>query len=445
MFTDLEGSTSFWHNYGEDAEKPIADHIKIVKKTIARYGKVENFTGDGFMLSFENVPLAIQCAFELQKEWNAYRKRNEPGEKLAMRIGIHFGSVVRVADGYLLGDAVNIAKRTESACKTGEKCVVTQTAFNNISRKTDFKFGNQRKVSHKGMFLEGEYEGGSMKISDNIFPVEKILERRETEELKEMGPPEKKTREYIEAERLINKAYELSQARETVEEIHAGKMRKRLHEVIDLSEKALQTFTLEVFPSDFAMTQNNLGVAYRNIAEISEAEKKKDLLLKAVAAFEAALEVYTRKDFSSDFAMTQNNLGIAYAELAVISEAEEKKGLLKKAVAAFEAALEIYTRKDFPAQFATAQNNLGIAFRNIAEISEAGEKKGLLQKAVAAFEAALEIYTRKDFPEQFAITQNNLGITYDKLAEVSEGKEKEDIKEKARMAYKNAKTGQTGK
>ena len=71
-------------------------------------------------------------------------------------------------------------------------------------------------------------------------------------------------------------------------------------------EAALVYYTAERAPLDYAMTQNNLATAYRNLAEIEDRENN---LRRAVAAYEAALVYYTAERAPLDYAMTQNNLG----------------------------------------------------------------------------------------------------------------------------------------
>ncbi|MEM2930854.1 MAG: tetratricopeptide repeat protein, partial [Thermoproteota archaeon] len=66
---------------------------------------------------------------------------------------------------------------------------------------------------------------------------------------------------------------------------------------------------------------------------------------KAIKAYEEALKVYTRERFPMDYAMTQNNLGNAYRTLA---EVEDKAENCKKAIKAYEEALKIFTEKEFP-------------------------------------------------------------------------------------------------
>ena len=60
----------------------------------------------------------------------------------------------------------------------------------------------------------------------------------------------------------------------------------------------------------------------------------------ALAAYEAALECYTPQTAPLDYAQTQYNLGIVYGDLAKIEEGEAN---FKRAISAYEAALEYYT------------------------------------------------------------------------------------------------------
>ena len=55
----------------------------------------------------------------------------------------------------------------------------------------------------------------------------------------------------------------------------------------------------------FADTQNNLGVAYRTLAEV---EEKAVNCKRAIAAFQAALQVYTQEEFSELHQKVESNL-----------------------------------------------------------------------------------------------------------------------------------------
>ncbi len=165
-------------------------------------------------------------------------------------------------------------------------------------------------------------------------------------------------------------------------------------------EAALSFFTEEKFPIDWAGTQNNLGVAYFYLPTGNRAAN----LQKAITAYEAALRVRTEKDFPVDWATTQNNLGNPYCDFPSVDRAVN----VQKAITAYEAALRVRTEKDFPVDWAMTQNNLGNAYH----VLTTGDRAANLRKAITAFERALRVRTEKDFPADWAMTQNNLGNVY---------------------------------
>ena len=74
---------------------------------------------------------------------------------------------------------------------------------------------------------------------------------------------------------------------------------------------ALEVYTREQLPQNWALTQNNLGNALRDQADRTEGTKGAELLAQAVSAYRSALEVRTREQLPQDWAETQNNLGAA--------------------------------------------------------------------------------------------------------------------------------------
>ena len=110
-----------------------------------------------------------------------------------------------------------------------------------------------------------------------------------------------------------------------------------LKKVLDLYLGALRFRTEKAAPLDYAMTQNNLGVAYGNLARY---EQPVENLKAAIAAYGEALRFYTEKTAPLDYAMTQNNLGTAYRNLAGY---EQAKTNLKLALEAWKEALRVYS------------------------------------------------------------------------------------------------------
>ncbi|NET06010.1 MAG: CHAT domain-containing protein [Symploca sp. SIO2B6] len=179
-----------------------------------------------------------------------------------------------------------------------------------------------------------------------------------------------------------------------------GEKADNLEMSIAFYQAALQVYTREAFPSDWAMTQNNLGLAYSNRIR----GEKADNLEMAIASYQAALQVRTREAFPNDWAMTQNNLGLAYSNRIRGERADN----LELAIASYQAALQFRTREAFPNDWAMTQNNLGNAY--LYRIR--GEKADNLEMAIASYQAALQVCTREAFPSDWAMTQNNLGLAY---------------------------------
>ncbi len=168
-------------------------------------------------------------------------------------------------------------------------------------------------------------------------------------------------------------------------------------------KEALKVRTLERFPMDYAMTQNNLGAAYGILADV---EAKAENCKKAIEAYEEALKVKTLERFPMDYAMTQNNLGNAYGILADVEAQAEN---CKKAIKVYEEALKVYTLDRFPVQYGGTQNNLGNAYGTLAEVEAKAEN---CRKAIEAYEEALKVYTKEELPELHASVADSLRLLY---------------------------------
>ena len=189
---------------------------------------------------------------------------------------------------------------------------------------------------------------------------------------------------------------------------------ERLEQAVVAYKAALEEYTREHVPLNWAATQNNLGIA---LLTLGERESGTERLEQAVVAYKAALEEYTRERVPLDWAMTQNNLGNAFLTLGKRESGTEH---LERAVVAYKAALEEYTRERVPLNWATTQNNLGNA---LAALGERENGTGRLKQAVDAYKAALEECTRERVPLNWATTQNNLGNALRTLGERENGTE----------------------
>jgi CHAT domain-containing protein len=145
------------------------------------------------------------------------------------------------------------------------------------------------------------------------------------------------------------------------------------------------------------MTQNNLATAY--LFRIRG--ERADNLEQAISAYTLALQVYTCEAFPQDWAMTQNNLANAYRDRIRGEWADN----LEQAISAYTLALQVRTREAFPQDWAMTQKNLANAYRNRIR----GERADNLEQAISAFTLTLQVYTREAFPRNCRQTARNLG------------------------------------
>jgi tetratricopeptide (TPR) repeat protein len=203
---------------------------------------------------------------------------------------------------------------------------------------------------------------------------------------------------------------------------------KNCRAAITAHEEALTISTKDAFPMQYAATHYNLGNAYRTLAEVQDKAKN---CRAAITACKEALTISTKDAFPMQYAMTQCNLGNAYWTLA---EVEDKAKNCRAAIIAYEEALTIPTKDAFPMQYAARQGTLGNAYRTLAQVEDKAKN---CRAAITAYEESLTIYTKDAFPVQYAMTQNTLGNAYETLAQV---KDKAKNCRAAIIAYEEALT-----
>ena len=185
-----------------------------------------------------------------------------------------------------------------------------------------------------------------------------------------------------------------------IQQFPLGDRALNLELAITVYQLALRVFLREESPENWAIIQNDLGIAYSNRIRGERAGN----LEKAIVAYKLALQVVTQETFPEHWASVQNNLGESYRNRIRSERAEN----LEEAISAYELALQVRTRGALPENWATTQNNLGVAYRDRIR----GERAENLEKAIAAYELALQVRTREEFPEYWAAIQNNLGNAY---------------------------------
>src|SRR5271157_649290 len=165
-----------------------------------------------------------------------------------------------------------------------------------------------------------------------------------------------------------------------------------LPELLSKLEFMLMRLTPDQSPVYWAALQNDLGNTYLALKNGDRAEN----LRQAIEHYQLALRYRTRINVPLDFAGTQVNLGLAYKNLAASQDRAEN---LRKAIECYQQALTVYTPDDTPLRFDAAYNNLGTVYKSLAFCQERVEN---LHKALDSFQQALIVYTPASAPLQFA-------------------------------------------
>jgi len=127
-----------------------------------------------------------------------------------------------------------------------------------------------------------------------------------------------------------------------------------LEDIVELNYSELSIF--EELLSIFEPFLDELFKIGNRAYEMGSVVLEKAKYMKvAIEAYQNFLKIRTEEQFPIDYATTQNNLGIAYRKLA---EVEDKAQNCKKAIEAYQNALKIRTLEQFPIQYARTQRNL---------------------------------------------------------------------------------------
>lgn len=123
MFTDIVGYSRLMEEDEVRTIEILREHNDVVFAVIEQAGgTVVDAIGDGLLVTFPSVLLAVRCAVEIQA---AVEKRNEDqteDRRFYLRIGIHLGEIWEENDR-VFGNGVNVAARTQPFAPAGGICI----------------------------------------------------------------------------------------------------------------------------------------------------------------------------------------------------------------------------------------------------------------------------------------------------------------------------------
>jgi class 3 adenylate cyclase/DNA-binding CsgD family transcriptional regulator len=153
VFTDIVGSTGLLEVVGDLRWASMLERIdELVAATLrGTGGSVENSTGDGHLLLFDQAASALRFAVAFQDAMGQEELFEVP---IPIRIGVHFGDVIERA-GELRGRTVHAAARIGALAGAGEvlcSAAVRDAATDHV----DYTFGPLQTTALRG--LDGLYD-----------------------------------------------------------------------------------------------------------------------------------------------------------------------------------------------------------------------------------------------------------------------------------------------
>ncbi|MBN2535076.1 MAG: adenylate/guanylate cyclase domain-containing protein [Spirochaetales bacterium] len=127
LFTDIVGSTKYFETMGDiEGRYMIETHNNLLFPIITSFdGTIIKTIGDSIMASFNDPVKGVQCAIKMQKELKKHNNKRKPGERINVRMGLHYGEAV-VDDKDLFGDMVNTSARVEARAN-GEEILISSS------------------------------------------------------------------------------------------------------------------------------------------------------------------------------------------------------------------------------------------------------------------------------------------------------------------------------
>ncbi|MGE5244195.1 MAG: adenylate/guanylate cyclase domain-containing protein [Betaproteobacteria bacterium] len=127
-FSDIVESTRYFAKFGDEAGRHLQQrHLDLLQQALDGAGRIANTAGDGALLAFPTVDAAVASLIRFLRLNSADNTGRERDRQLAVRIGVHYGSVL-TDDVQITGDSVNLCSRVTASATPGE-IRLTRDAF----------------------------------------------------------------------------------------------------------------------------------------------------------------------------------------------------------------------------------------------------------------------------------------------------------------------------
>ena len=274
-----------------------------------------------------------------------------------------------------------------------------------LIREVDMSATGQVDVCRSILEIADPKTEGPVVGSTGTFLAEKLLNNRSS--------PRTEEQDFEEAIGLLKQSEQLAKQQSDPELVaechnllsfayhrrHSGDERKNAGISIAFAQKALQVYSSESNPVEYAIAHNNLGSAYLDYSQDDD-----EFFEKALVSFHKALDAVDQRADPKQWAATNDHLASAYLERA----AGDKEDNLDLAIAHAENSLRVYSRKDYLLDWAIAHSNLATVYGQ----RERGRDVDNVEHEVRHLELALQGFGEAGRIEDLAAIRNNLAIAY---------------------------------
>jgi len=149
MFADFSGSTKLYERFGDNQASQIINHnmATMSDNTSKNHGTVIKTIGDELMCCFEHANHAVDAAFQIQQKIDAQPDIND--FRIAMRIGLHWGSALKTNDNDMFGDAVNVAARITNISRA-RQVILSESIYSLLDQPLKSKCRKLDRINVKG-------------------------------------------------------------------------------------------------------------------------------------------------------------------------------------------------------------------------------------------------------------------------------------------------------
>jgi class 3 adenylate cyclase/TolB-like protein len=151
LLADVSGYSALVGDNDERTARAIKQLQHAVRRIVEdAKGYADARAGDAIFASFDSVVAAVETALAIQR---AVADQEFEGQRLQVRIGIHFGDVL-IREGTTIGegvgDAINIAARLQTLARPGTVCI-SEAVYVQVHKKFDEHFVDLGKQQLKNI------------------------------------------------------------------------------------------------------------------------------------------------------------------------------------------------------------------------------------------------------------------------------------------------------